>query len=241
MRVWRFSQLHGLVLNFIRFDSSNLDAAIVDLDGTMVDTVGDFVVALNHMLDDLALSRVDARAVATMVGKGSEHLIHSVLQRVGAAPAGDEALFEKAWDRYQHHYLAVNGSHSEVYPGVVEGLAALRERGLRLACLTNKPTAFARPLLAAKGLDRYFDQVFGGDAFERKKPDPLPLLKTCEALGSRPGRTLMVGDSSNDALAARAAGCPVVLVSYGYNHGEPVRGVDADGFVDSLAELGRLP
>jgi len=80
--------------------------------------------------------------------------------------------------------------------------------------------------------------VFGGDAFERKKPDPLPLLKTCEALGTQPARTLMIGDSSNDARAARGAGCPVVLVTYGYNHGEPVRGVDADGFVDSLAEFG---
>ena len=79
--------------------------------------------------------------------------------------------------------------------------------------------------------------VFGGDSFERKKPDPLPLIKTCESLGTVPARTLMIGDSSNDARAARAAGCPVVLVTYGYNHGEPVRGVDADGFVDSLAEL----
>ena len=88
-----------------------------------------------------------------------------------------------------------------------------------------------------KGLAPFFDIVFGGDAFERKKPDPLPLLKTCEALGTRPERTLMVGDSSNDAKAARAAGCPVVLVTYGYNHGQPVRAVDADGFVDALAEF----
>jgi phosphoglycolate phosphatase len=127
-----------------------------------------------------------------------------------------------------------------VYPGVREGLLALRARGLRLACLTNKPTAFARPLLQAKGLDGYFSEVFGGDAFDRKKPDPLPLLKTCEALGSEPARTLMIGDSSNDAQAARAAGCPVVLVTYGYNHGEPVRSVDADGYLDSLDELAAL-
>ena len=111
---------------------------------------------------------------------------------------------------------------------------------MRLACLTNKPTAFARPLLAIKGLDGFFEVMFGGDAFERKKPDPLPLLKACEALGTQPARTLMVGDSSNDAQAARAAGCPVVLVSYGYNHGEPIRGVDADGFVDSLADIAHL-
>jgi phosphoglycolate phosphatase len=113
----------------------------------------------------------------------------------------------------------------------------LRDAGLRLACLTNKPGDFARALLQAKGLLRFFDVVNGGDAFERKKPDPLPILKTCEALGSQPSRTLVVGDSSNDSRAARAAGCPVVLVTYGYNHGEPVRAVDADGFVDSLAQL----
>jgi phosphoglycolate phosphatase len=109
-----------------------------------------------------------------------------------------------------------------------------------LACLTNKPTAFAVPLLESKGLADYFSVVFGGDAFERKKPDPLPLLRTCEAMGTTPARTLMLGDSSNDAQAARAAGCPVVLVTYGYNHGEPVRQVDADGWLNRLDELGSM-
>jgi phosphoglycolate phosphatase len=216
---------------------SNFDAAVIDLDGTLIDTAGDFVVALNRMLDELALPHIDAAAVEIMVGKGSEYLIHSVLRHARGTPEQGDAWFDRAWPRYLHHYLAVNGQHATVYAGVTEGLTALRERGLRLACLTNKPTVFARPLLAAKGLDGFFDVTFGGDAFERKKPDPLPLLKTCEALGTQPARTLMVGDSSNDAQAARAAGCPVVLVSYGYNHGEPVRGVDADGVIDSLAEL----
>jgi phosphoglycolate phosphatase len=220
-------------LNAPDFDLTRFDAAIVDLDGTLVDTLGDFVAALQAMLADLGLPSVEARAVSAMVGKGSEHLIHAVLRHVGAP----DALYAQAFERYQSHYMDVNGRHSAVYAGAVEGLQALRASGLRLACLTNKPTAFARPLLAAKGLDGFFEVVFGGDAFARKKPDPLPLLKTCEALGTLPARTLMVGDSSNDARAARAAGCPVVLVSYGYNHGEPVRQVDADGFVDSLAEL----
>jgi len=102
---------------------------------------------------------------------------------------------------------------------------------------SSEPTAFAKDLLRMKGLAPYFSVVFGGDAFERKKPDPLPLIKTCEALGTEPSRALMVGDSSNDARAARAAGCPVVLVTYGYNHGEPIREVDADGFIDRLDEL----
>jgi phosphoglycolate phosphatase len=217
----------------LKLQRAALRGVIVDLDGTLVDTVGDFVAALHLMLDELGLPRIDRPAVARLVGKGSEHLIRSVLAQV-AAPA---ALYDRAWLSYQQHYRVINGQHAQVFPGVVEGLKALRARGLALACLTNKPGAFARDLLEIKGLAPYFSQVFGGDAFERKKPDPLPLLKTCDALGSAPALTLMIGDSSNDALAARAAGCPVLLVTYGYNHGEPVRTVDADGYLDSLAEL----
>jgi phosphoglycolate phosphatase len=215
--------------------SPPLRAAIIDLDGTLVDTLGDFTQALKAMLQSLHLPTVDADVVERHIGKGSEHLIAQVLRHVGAP----DSLYPRAWDAYQSAYRALNGRWSAVYPGVEQGIAALRAAGLRLACLTNKPGEFARDLLAAKGLDSHFDVVFGGDAFERKKPDPLPLLKTCEALGTAPAATLMVGDSRNDAAAARAAGCPVVLVTYGYNHGEPVRGVvDADAWFDSLAEIG---
>ena len=212
-----------------------VDAVMVDLDGTMVDTLGDFAEALNRMLVDLELPAVPAAEIENMVGKGSEHLIRSVLAYVGVADVA--ARYEAAWQRYQHHYLDINGQYAKVYDGVKEGLEKLQAAGVPMACLTNKPLSFAQPLLQAKGLAQYFSHVFGGDSFEKKKPDPMPLLKTCEALGSIPARTLMLGDSSNDAQAARAAGCPVVLVSYGYNHGQPVRGVDANGFVDSLAEL----
>ena len=209
------------------------DAAIVDLDGTMVDTQGDFVAALGLVLDELGLPRVDRAFVARTVGKGSEHLLRRTLEQVD----GDPSLYEAAWDAYQRHYLAINGSASEVYAGVAEGLELLRGAGLRLACLTNKPLAFARPLLASKGLDGYFELVFGGDSFARKKPDPLPLLETCRALGTLPARTLMVGDSRNDAEAAHAAGCPVALVSYGYNHGEPIRAVPASCYLDRIDQL----
>jgi phosphoglycolate phosphatase len=217
----------------IGLNQANLCAAIVDLDGTLVDTIGDFVVVLDRVLDELGLPRVGRAFVERTVGKGSEHLIRRTLAEVGA----DDALYDRAWRRYQRHYRAVNGEHATVYPGAVEGLAALTARGWKLACLTNKPEAFARELLRKKGLDGFFRVVFGGDAFERRKPDPLPLRKTCEALGTVPARTLMIGDSSNDARAARAAGCPVVLVSYGYNHGEPVAAVDADGVIDRLDQL----
>ena len=219
-----------------RAPAQGWQAAIVDLDGTMVDTLGDFEAALALTLADLGHLPVPRAFIERTVGKGSEHLIRQTLAEVGApAHAFDEAL-----GRYQQHYLQVNGRHSEVYEGVEVGLRALQAVGLKLACLTNKPSAFARPLLKAKGLDGYFEQVFGGDAFERKKPDPLPLLKTCQALGSLPAATLMVGDSSNDARAARGAGCPVVLVSYGYNHGEPVAAAGADRVIDSLAALPAL-
>jgi phosphoglycolate phosphatase len=209
---------------------------IVDLDGTMVDTLGDFEAALNRMLAELDLPPVSRKLVERTVGKGSEHLIRSVLEHQLALPQVN-ALMEPAWRIYQRHYLEINGAFSDVYPGVLAALRQWQASGLQLACLTNKPLDFARPLLKAKGLDRFFTQVFGGDSFVRKKPDPLPLHKTCEALGTLAAQTLMVGDSENDGLAARAAGCPVVLVSYGYNHGRPIREVDADGYVDSLDQL----
>lgn len=222
-----------------------IEAAIVDLDGTMVDSIGDFAEAIARMLQAMQLPALEAQQIEHMVGKGTENLLRSVLANVLAQqgieqqdlPAQVQALFPQALALYEQHYLAINGQYSALYPGVLEGLQALQSAGVRLACVTNKPLAFTTPLLASKGLQELFVCVFGGDSFEKKKPDPLPLYKACEALGSTPAATLMLGDSSNDAQAARAAGCPVVLVTYGYNHGEPVHGVDADGFVDSLVAL----
>ncbi|MFZ9337257.1 MAG: phosphoglycolate phosphatase [Limnohabitans sp.] len=227
---------------------SRLDAVMIDLDGTMVDTMGDFEAALNLCLADIDLPKVSPAVVNIAVGKGSEHLIRTVLRHQLELPEVKasgvvcdnttvEHLFEPAFARYQHHYEKVNGKFANTYPGVMEGLRQLQARGLKMACLTNKPTAFAKALLADKGLAGFFSHVYGGDAFPRKKPDPMPLLETCKALGTTPARTLMLGDSQNDALAARAAECPVVLVSYGYNHGEPIQGVDCDGFIDRIDEL----
>ena len=133
--------------------------------------------------------------------------------------------------------LRVAGGDLLAQRRIEAGLQRLQATGLPMACLTNKPLAFAQALLEIKGLDGFFSQVFGGDSFERKKPDPLPLLRTCEALGCLPARTLMVGDSSNDAQAARAAGCPVVLVTYGYNHGRPIAEENPARVLDNLREL----
>ncbi|WP_332741249.1 phosphoglycolate phosphatase [Hydrogenophaga sp.] len=222
---------------FLNRSSDGISSVIVDLDGTMVDTLGDFDVSLNQTLKDLGRPGVTRADIERMVGKGSAHLIRSALLHGGLGVDDATALQADAWRRYQAHYLAINGQYSAVYPGVIEGLTALRARGLPLACLTNKPRGFAVPLLKAKGLLGFFAHVFGGDSFERTKPDPLPLLKTCEALGTPPANTLMVGDSQNDGIAARAAGCPVVLVTYGYNHGEPIALAPHDRLIGSLAEL----
>ena len=230
------------------FSLTQFQAAIVDLDGTMVDTLGDFEVALNRTLADLDLPPITRTLVERTVGKGSEHLVRSVLAHQLALPdvqaAAPKVLqwpeadaFALALQRYQHHYLFINGQFADVYPGVLTALQAFADRGLPMACLTNKPLSFAQSLLKEKSLDTFFSQVFGGDSFEHKKPHPMPILKTCEALGLAPQKVLMVGDSSNDALAAHAAGCPVVLVTYGYNHGQPVQDTPAAAWLDTLAQL----
>ncbi len=211
-------------------------AAIVDLDGTMVDTLGDFLVALRGMLRELGLGEVTPEQVSQRVGKGSEHLVAQVL-RLHLPEAQADALQAQALRVYQQHYTLANGHHSELFPGVLEGLRRLRDAGLALACVTNKPGVHARELLERKGLLEFFPVVAGGDAYERKKPDPLPLLRTCERLGQAPAATLMVGDSQNDAAAAAAAGCPAVLATYGYNHGEPIRATPALAYFDRLDEL----
>ena len=221
----------------------NLQAVMIDLDGTMVDTIGDFEVALNRALSDLQVPTANRLLIERSIGKGSEHLIRTVLKHQFALPEMSdntrevEQLFMPVWERYEHHYLSINGEFSNVFPGVMEGLEQIKALGLPMACLTNKPVSFTLPLIQDKGLAPYFTKVFGGDSFERKKPDPLPLLKTCEALQSLPAQTLMVGDSSNDAQAADAAGCPVVLMTYGYNHGEPIQNTPALAWLDSLAQL----
>lgn len=229
-------------------DLTQIDAVIFDLDGTLVHTLGDFQVALHRTMADLDLPPVSDALIAQTIGKGSEHLIRTLLAHQMARPEvkgvgqacpalSVDALFDRAWQRYQHHYLAINGQFADVYPGVLDALESLSARGIPMACLTNKPLAFAQTLLQEKSLTSFFGSVFGGDSFERKKPDPLPLLKTCEALGTSVARTLMVGDSSNDAQAAHAAGCPVVLVTYGYNHGQPVQDTPAAAWLDTLADL----
>jgi len=233
-----------------QFERTAFDAVLLDLDGTLVDTLDEFVLALQAMLDELpppyAHYRPQRSEVSLLVGKGSENLVHQVIALVVAAADARQNIAnecppvvcrEQALARYLYHYRAFNGSCAQVYAGVYPALQALRSEGLPLACVTNKPTLYAQELLQRTGLATYFSVVIGGDAVARKKPDPMPLQEACRRLGVLPSRALMVGDSSNDARAARAAGCPVLLVRYGYNHGEPIDAVDADGWCEALSDV----
>jgi phosphoglycolate phosphatase len=227
---------------FINSDKSNqapIRAVIVDLDGTMLDTVPDFHVAINRMRDEMAMPPLGQDQIARMVGKGSENLIRTVLE-LDMGPAGVEARFADAMASYQRHYLSINGKHTKLYPGVIAGLESLKAQGMRLACVTNKPIAFAKPLLAQKGLAMYFETLYGGDSLARKKPHPMPLLQVCVDFGLAPEQVVAIGDSSNDAEAARAAGCFVLTVPYGYNHGQSIHETDSDGIVDTLLEAANL-
>ena len=145
--------------------------------------------------------------------------------------------FDAAVDAFRRHYAVVNGDCTEVYPGVVPALAALAGRGMAMACVTNKPAAFTGPLLERTGLAPYFAVTVSGDTLADKKPHPAPLLHACERLGVAVGEALMVGDSANDAEAARAAGMPVLLVTYGYSEGVPVDSIECDGLLSSLVEM----
>ena len=214
-------------------------AAIIDLDGTMVDTAPDFQVAINRMRDELHLAPLALDTIVDFVGKGSENLMRRVLG-VDFEKNEVESRFDHALERYQHHYLQINGDHSELYAGVHEGLVAMKKGGVRIACVTNKPIAFARPLLEKKGLIDLFEVIYGGDSLAHKKPHPLPMLTVCNDFDLQPAQVVAIGDSSNDSEAARAAGCRVLTVPYGYNHGQPVQTIDTDGIVESLLDAASL-
>jgi phosphoglycolate phosphatase len=168
-----------------------------------------------------------------------------LIQRAAAArgesptPAALDALL----GRFFHHYedLETSGeSDARAYPGVDVTLRRLREADLHLAVVTNKHRRFADALLQRLDLLRWVDVIVGGDTCERRKPDPQPLLYACDSLGVTPGEALMVGDSINDVLAARAASLPIICVPYGYNEGQDPRSLPCDAMVDTLAELPAL-
>lgn len=206
---------------------------MIDLDGTLIHTAPDLADCANRMLADLGRAPAPVETVMTWIGNGVPRLVKRALTgQMMAEP--EAALFDRALAIFQQHYLAHVSDLSRPFPGVVAGLDRLKARGFRLACITNKAEAFTLPLLRNLELYKYFELVLSGDSLPKQKPDPLPLLHACKHFGITPEHGMLIGDSSNDVEAARAAGMPVICVPYGYNHGHDIRESHPDAVVDSL-------
>ena len=208
-----------------------LQSVTFDLDGTLVDSIPDLAAACHAMLAELGLPARSDEDIRCFVGKGMAVLVERCLTWEAPPSA---VLLDAAIAAFRRHYAEENGRASTVYPGVVAGLEAFQSQGLRLGVVTNKPAAFTHPLLERMGLADYFPVVVSGDTLAFKKPRPEPLLHACQALGTLAERNLHIGDSLNDILAARAAGCPVLCVPYGYNEGRPLDSADCDALVSDL-------
>lgn len=208
-------------------------SASLDLDGTLLDTVPDLAVAANAMLAELGLPKRSDDELRCFVGGGIPRFVLWSLPE----DHRDEALHQQAIAVFKRHYTVSNGRYSVRYPGVTEGLEALRAAGIRLCCITNKTAAFSEPLLQMSGFAPYFEFTLSGDSLAEKKPHPLPLLEACRRLDSTPAQHMHIGDSKHDAAAALAAGCLSVTVPYGYNEGADVREMATDVIVPSVAAV----
>jgi phosphoglycolate phosphatase len=218
-----------------------LAAVLFDLDGTLLDTVADIALALNRTMVEYDCKPLSEDEVRRMIGRGSPVLIERATasqDRIIGASTQAEMV-----DRFFHYYGKLEESNedsAQPYAGAAESLRTLHDAGLRTAVVTNKQHRFAEALLRRLGLAAWVDVVVGGDTCARRKPDPQPLFFACESLRAPPSESLMVGDSVNDVQAARAAGIPVVCVSYGYNEGRDPRTLECDLLLDSLTELPAL-
>jgi phosphoglycolate phosphatase len=214
---------------------------LIDLDGTLVDSVPDLAYCVDVMMVRLGREPRGEAAVRNWVGNGVERLVRRALvgQLEGDPPDAD---FDHAYPIFLDLYAENTSERSILYPGVREGLDWLRSAGYPLGCVTNKAAQFTLPLLRDLGVYDHFGLVISGDSLPRKKPDPMPLLHATAHFGVAPGDALMVGDSVSDVKAARAAGFGIVCMSYGYNHGQDIRAAAPDAVIDSLIDLkGLLP
>ena len=212
---------------------------LIDVDGTLVDSVPDLAYCVDEMMDRLAMPRRGEASVRCWVGNGVERLVERALtDDLDGYP--DDALKARALPIFMELYAENTSKRSCLYAGVEEGLAYLKAAGYRLGCVTNKAAQFTLPLLADLGIRDNFEIVVSGDTLPVKKPDPLPLLYAAEQLGVTAAESLMIGDSKSDVKAARAAGFQIVCMSYGYNHGEDIRNYDPDAVIDSMTEIRAL-
>ncbi len=213
--------------------------AMVDLDGTLVDSVPDLAYCVDAMMDQLGLPRRGEGRVRQWVGNGVERLVRRALVNdLDGEP--ESSLFERAYPTFLELYGAHTSERSRLFPGAREGLAFLKRAGARVGCVTNKAARFTEPLLRDLGVYDEFELVISGDTLAKKKPDPLPLLYAADYFEVAPQQALLVGDSISDVKAARAAGFAVVCVSYGYNHGNDIRTANPDAVIDALSELAEL-
>ncbi|SHH98862.1 phosphoglycolate phosphatase [Ferrimonas marina] len=217
---------------------SQVQAIAFDLDGTLIDSGPSLAHAAAETLIDLGRPPCDPTKALGWIGNGAEVLIRRALSDdVQVDPGLDEALVAKALSRFHHHYAQHQAGPELLYPDVAQTLTTLKARGYRLGLVTNKPAQFVPELLAACGIDHLFDHWFGGDSLARRKPDPLPLNTLLQRWGLTPEQMLMVGDSRNDIEAGKAAGCPTIGLSYGYNYGLDIRTLDPDHALDQFKPL----
>ncbi|OGS95127.1 MAG: phosphoglycolate phosphatase [Gallionellales bacterium RIFCSPLOWO2_02_FULL_57_47] len=211
----------------------SVSAIVIDLDGTLLDSAPQLAEAANRMLREMDYAPVSQELLASYIGNGIGWLVKRALTgEMHATP--DAALYEHAMPIFQKHYSELLLG-SKPYDGAIEGLEAMRAAGFRLGCITNKSSRFTGPLLDGTGLAKYFEIVVSGDTLPEKKPHPLPLQYAAKFFGVPVEKLLLIGDSLNDTLAARAAGCPVFCVPYGYNRGEPVETLDMDAVISNIS------
>lgn len=212
------------------------DLVLIDVDGTLVDSVPDLHYCVNAMMEQLSMPPHREATVREWVGNGVERLVRrSLIGTLNGEP--DDALFRKAYPIFLKLYEENVSARSRLYPGVKEGLAWLKAQNFKIGCVTNKAAQFTEPLLKDLGIYREFGIVVSGDTLPQKKPDPAPLLHVAKHFGVAPARSLVIGDSVSDVKAARAAGFGIVCMSYGYNHGQDIRTAHPDAVIDSMAEF----
>ncbi|END2489358.1 TPA: phosphoglycolate phosphatase [Vibrio vulnificus] len=209
-----------------------------DLDGTLLDSVPDLAVAADQATRAVGFPGVTELQVRDYVGNGADILIGRALsQSLTINPELSDELRAQARELFDDFYQQTGHKLSHLYPTVKETLKALHQAGFTLALVTNKPSKFVPDVLQQHGIADYFVDVLGGDSFPEKKPNPIALNWLMEKHQIQPTEMLMVGDSKNDILAAKNAGCASFGLTYGYNHGEPIAASEPDFVADSLAQL----